>query len=112
MKSNPQSVSPRFWAGTFLVSGAISLACLPVAWIFKRLRWWDAPVNAISGGACVLCAIGAIIYLIVARRAEMQSGHPGIPTREFAFVALAISGGFLLLLGVLVALSLLAPADF
>lgn len=112
MKSNPHSASPRFWVCTFLISGAISLACLPVAWIFKRLRWWDLPVNAISGGACVLCAISAMIYLIVARRAKPQAPHLGVPTRKLAFVALALTGGFLLLLVVLIALSILAPADF
>lgn len=113
MNPSPPSASLRFWAATFLISGALSLACLPVAWLFKRLHWWDGPVNAVSLGACILCAISALIYLIVARRAQTQPQLAGLPTRNLALVALALSGGFLLLGALLLALYiLLAPADF
>jgi hypothetical protein len=31
--------SPRFWAVTFLASGAIALACIPTVLVFEHFHW-------------------------------------------------------------------------
>jgi hypothetical protein len=104
--------SARSWAWTFLASGVCALACFPAKVLFEHFRWFEAPLNILSFGACILAVISAVMYLIRTRGGASSGTTFGLPTRMLALVTILLAGGFsLFCIGVVVMLSLL-PSVF
>lgn len=101
--------SPRFWSSLFVLSGGIALACIPTVFIFEHFHWWESPVHGTGFAACIVCALSAIMYLAITRRTGESTNVLGRPTRTLAYSAIALAGGFLLLLIAVVLLIALSP---
>jgi hypothetical protein len=110
--ARPARGSPRFWAVTFFVSGLIALACIPTVFLFEHFDWWEAPVHGTSFCACILCVLSAVMYLLLVRGSADRATLFGLPTRTLAYLAVALAGGFLLLLAAIIVLMALSPNDF
>src|SRR5205823_3596629 len=83
--------SPPFWAVTFIASGVIALACIPTVFVFAHFHWWEPPIHGISFCACIVCAVSALMYLLLVRRRADGATHLGLPTRTLAYVALELA---------------------
>src|SRR5207248_2304363 len=100
--------SPTAWAMSFIVSGVIALACIPTVFVFEHFRWEEASVRITSFAATTVCACSAGMYLLTVRRRVDYATIAGIRTRTLAYLAVALAGGFLLLVaGMLVLFSFL-----
>ena len=97
---------------TFIASGVVALACIPICFVFERLGWFAAAVRLIQWAACVLCVLSAVIYLVLVRRGTDRPLVLGLPVRPLAYTALVLAGGFLLMLAVIIVLIALSPGEF
>lgn len=106
------SQSARTWAWTFLLSGGYALACIPAVFLFEHIGWEDAPLHITSFLACIICAVSAAMYLN-ASRASMDGATRAVKTmRMIAYLALALTAGFLLLCAALIVLLAASMDDF
>ena len=107
----PTRGSPRFWAVTFVVSGLVALGCVPAVFVFEHFGWWEAPVHGTSFCACVVCVLGAGMYLLLVGRRADRAMVLGFRTRTLAYTAVALAGGFLLLAAGILVLMAITPND-
>jgi hypothetical protein len=59
-----------------------------------------------------VCALSALMYLLLVQRHADRATIFGMPTRTLAYLALGLAGGFLLLLAVIVVWFSFSMKDF